>query len=169
MSRCCDIAKLRQVGVGVGANCDLGQDTFSLYRTCYHVAGLLDQAREQGGNLGGGAIARKQATHLNLAMCGREDLFYLVEGGCALADGLVLIAEQQEVGMGKVACHHHKLGWRVILDLVDHNKAGVFVRWAHKQQAQIQKLARGETFAAKDAHANTVDAQPLGALDSLVR
>ena len=127
------------------------------------------QAREQLRYLRARTVAREKLAGLDLAMRRREDLAHLVEARCALADGLVLVAQQHEVGAREVARQHHELRHGVVLNLVHHHVARGLLATAHNQQLEVDPLGRRERALAQYAHANAVDAQPVAALYLIVR
>ena len=98
----------------------------------------------------------------------REDLAHLVKGRRALADGLVLVAQQHEVGAREVARKHHELRHGVVLHLVHHHVARGLLATAHHQQLEVDPLGCRERALAQHTHADAVDAQPVAALDLVV-
>ena len=95
-------------------------------------------------------------------MDGREDRAQLVEARAVLEDGLVLVAQKQEVRLREVACEHHELDLRVILHLVDHDEAHLLGLPSRHEELGVEPLGGREVAAVQQAHADAVDAQPSG-------
>ena len=90
-----------------------------------------------------------------------EHLAHLVEGGRVGRDGLVRVAQQQEVRAAEVAREHGQLGGGVVLHLVHHHVLRVGVAQPRERHLQVEPLERREAVGSEEAHADTVDAQPV--------
>ncbi len=130
---------------------------------------LGQQAREELGDLGARAVARRQAALLDRAVRRREDLAHLVEARAALVDRLVGVAQQQEVGPREVAREHGELRGRVVLHLVDHDEARVVGAVAADEELEVEPLGGAQARSSAHALADAVEAQPREVLDVLVR
>lgn len=119
---------------------DVGLDAGALDGCELALLVRVEQAAEQRGDLGGGAVACEQAALVDAVVAAAEDVGHLLERGGALRDGLVLVAQQQEVRATEEARQDHELGLRVVLDLVDHHEARGGLADAREQQAQPQPL-----------------------------
>ena len=84
----------------------------------------------------------------------------LVERRGALADRLVLVAQQQEVRAGEELGQNFKLGDRVILDLVHHDELRIGGAAAADEQAQVEQLGGRQRLLAQHAHADAVEVEP---------
>ena len=134
-----------------------------------HRGVVLHKAAEQRRDLGAGAIAREQAALVHPAVRAAEQLADLGEARRSLADGLVLVAQHEEVGAAEVACQHHELGERVVLNLVDHHEARVGVAAAGHKKTQVEPLARTHALGAEHAHGDAVEPQPAELVHLVVR
>ncbi len=90
-----------------------------------------------------------------------EYLLYLTERCGLRHDGLVLVAQQQEVRAAEIACQHGQLGGGVVLHLVDHHVFCGGVAHAGEGYLQVQPFHEGELFDSRDALADAVHAQPV--------
>ncbi len=134
-----------------------------------HGRVVLHQAAEQRRDLGAGAIAREQSALVHAAVRAGEQLANLREARRALADGLVLVSQHEEVGAAEVARQHHELGERVVLHLVDHHEARVGVAAAGHKEAQVEPLARAHALGAQHAHGDAVEPKPAELVHLVVR
>ena len=119
---------------------------------------MLHQAAEQGRDLGARAIAREQAALVHTAVRLGEQLADLRECGRALADGLVLVAQHEEVRSREVARQHHELRERVVLHLVHHDVARVLVAPPGHKEPQVEPLAGAHGLGVQHAHGHAVEA-----------
>ena len=134
-----------------------------------HGLVVLHQAAEQGRDLGARAVAREQAALVHVAVRLGEQLADLRERGRALADGLVLVAQHEEVRAREVARQHHELRERVVLHLVHHDVARVLVAPPGHKEPQVEPLAGAHGLGAQHAHGHAIEAQPCEAVHLVVR
>ena len=125
-------------GVLVLENLDAGRRTLALHGRHLHALAFGQKAREQVGDAGGGAVARHEMALAHLAAQALKRAFDLRERESTLANRLVLVAEQHEVGAGEEPGENGELGNRVVLHLVDHDVARVGVRKPRARDLQVE-------------------------------
>ena len=148
---------------------EAGRHALALHGGQLHALVRVHQARKQARDLWARSVARQQLALLHAAVRGLEDLPDLLKRGRALVDGLVAVAQQQEVRAAKVARQHHELRLRVVLHLVYHHVARVVRAMAGHEHLQEQPLRRAHVGLAQHAAAQAVQAQPREVLDVVVR
>ena len=148
---------LRFAGAFKKLRCGVG----SLHRGNLHAIGGHRQLGEQLGDGRGGAVAGHKMALAYLAAQRGEHFANLVERGGTGLDGLVLVAQKQEIGTAEVTRQDGELCAGVILHFVDHHVFRIGVAHAGDSDFRVQPFKEGKLFNARDALGDTVDAQPV--------
>ena len=119
-------------------NLDAGRCALALHGRHLHALAFGQKASEQVGDAGGGAVARHEMTLAHLAAQALKRAFDLRERESTLANRLVLVAEQHEVGAGEEPGENCELGNRVVLYLIDHDVSRVGVRESRARDLQVE-------------------------------